>query len=93
MAFFMKKHGISDVLKLNYYPTGMTATGCFAMWFYAILSDLLGTKVPASLAIGMTFIVSGAIALAPGVEFGGKLFAFCKHTSLNEQFPSNTAVY
>lgn len=78
MAFFMKKHGINDIVKLNYYPTGMTAMGCLAMWMYALLSDALGTKIPASLAIGTTFIISGSIALAPNVGFGGKLFAFCK---------------
>lgn len=77
MAFFMKKHGITEIVKLNYYPTGMTAMGCLAMWVYALLSDWLGTRVPASVAIGTTFIISGAIALAPGVGLGGKLFAFC----------------
>jgi hypothetical protein len=78
MPFFMKEHGITDIVKLNYYPTGMTATGCLAMWVYAILSDFLGTKIPASLAIGATFIISGSIALAPRVGLGGKMFAFCR---------------
>ncbi|TVY59243.1 Pantothenate transporter liz1 [Lachnellula cervina] len=76
MPFFMKQHGIHDVVKLNYYPTGMTGTGILAMWGYALLSDWLKTKVPASIAIGATFIISGALCLSSAVPFGGKLFAF-----------------
>lgn len=81
MPFFMKQHGIHDVVKLNYYPTGMTGTGILAMWGYALLSDWLKTKVPASIAIGATFIISGALCLSSAVPFGGKLFAFCKSFS------------
>lgn len=84
MPFFMKQHGITDVVKLNYYPTGMTGMGILAMWVYALLSDWWKTKIPASVAIGATFIISGALCLAPAVPFGGKLFAFCK--TLNRIF-------
>lgn len=79
MPFFMEKHGDSNVEHLNNYPTGMTATGILAFWSYAIISDKLKTKVPASLAIGFAFIIAAALLLAPAVPYGGKLFAFCKH--------------
>lgn len=78
MPFFMEKHGDTTVVHLDYYPTGMTATGILAFWVYSILSDKIKSRVPASIAIGCTFIISSSLLFASAVPYGGKLFAFCK---------------
>ncbi|EFX05067.1 pantothenate transporter liz1 [Grosmannia clavigera kw1407] len=76
MPFFMEKHGDKKVEHLNYYPTGMTATGILAFWVYAIMSDKLRTRVPASIAIGCTFILGAALLYSKHISYGGKLTAF-----------------
>ncbi|TVY92474.1 Pantothenate transporter [Lachnellula willkommii] len=51
-----------------------------AVWNFATLKRVFSswqiTKIPASVAIGATFIISGALCLSSSVPFGGKLFAF-----------------
>lgn len=90
MPFFMEKHGDSKVEHLNYYPTGMTATGILAFWVYSILSDKLKTRVPASIAIGCTFIFGAALLYSDSIPYGGKLTAFCKFPHDPKRMNSNS---
>lgn len=63
MPFFMRRYGVTDIVKLNYYPTGIAATGIAAMAVYSVICDKLRTRIPVYLVLGGTYITAGAILL------------------------------
>jgi ACS family pantothenate transporter-like MFS transporter len=75
MALWMKSEGFS-VIEMNRYPTAIFACAILGTVGYSVLSDKLGSRWQASIAIGFTFTLSCSLLLSDSVPVPGKFFAF-----------------
>lgn len=60
MALWMASRGYT-VVQQNTYPTGIYATAIFGTVVYSVISDRMQSRWPASVAIGLTFVVGSAV--------------------------------
>ncbi|ANB14412.1 Fen2p [Sugiyamaella lignohabitans] len=75
MPLWMKSRGYT-VVQMNNYPTVIFAFAIVGTLGYSFLSDRLGSRWQASVAIGFTFTLCCPILLSNNVPDGAKFFAF-----------------
>jgi MFS transporter, ACS family, pantothenate transporter len=77
MALWMASRGYT-LVQQNTYPTGIYATAIVGTVVYAVVSDRMQSRRPASMAIGLTFVAGSAVltALQPDGGDAAHLAAF-----------------